>query len=195
MTVSFPRSVSNGLKFLLLIILPIALTSCTEVWWENPLSSVEEMVSDVRLPGAWGLNDPKTGSPAVMLFIGKSVDGWMSFCFWLYEEGKINKSFGKMFVSKIDRRTFLNVRLDWGDGNLTDFYHIVEYKLHEKKLWLYYPEGDFVKTALEGKEISGEMKEKGFLIHSSSEEIRDFIRRSSREKLFYSLLDQPLERN
>jgi hypothetical protein len=48
--------------FSLLLLLCVALTSCGEVVWENPLSGAEEKPGDTRLPGAWGIVDPKTGS-------------------------------------------------------------------------------------------------------------------------------------
>lgn len=160
---------AKNLAFPILLMVFLTLTSCTAVVWENPISPVEKSEGDRRLPGAWGANNPETGGNTEILWIGKPVDGWMSFAFLV--EGE--KGFGKMYVSKIDKRTFLNVRGVAENGNLSKGYLIVEYKIKKKRLGLYYPEGNFVKHAIEVKELSGvETEEDALAISSSSEEIQ-----------------------
>jgi hypothetical protein len=182
----------NKLIFPVLLIISIALTSCTVVEWENPISSVEETVGDVRLPGAWGLKNPETGTIRDTLFIGKPVDGWMSFCYWMETRNEIIEGFGKMFVSKIDRRTFLNFRMVDQEGKLSNSYGIVEYEVRKGKLQLYYPHGIYVKKARQDGWISAEdFGNEGLLIRGSSKETREFIKNSPRGRLFRTL-GQPL---
>jgi hypothetical protein len=179
--------------FSLLLLLCVALTSCDEVVWENPLSGAEETPGDTRLPGAWGIVDPKTGSKVEVLCIGKPVDGWMSFVAFSQADSQ-TKCFGKMRVSKSNRRTFLDIKIEEDNENRSGIYHILEYEINGRRLRLFYPaSGDFVEQAVEEGRISGEgIGEGGMLIHSSSREVWEFITKCQREKLFKRLDFEPI---
>ena len=94
--------------------------------------------------------------------IGKPVDGWMSFAFLV--EGE--KGFGKMYVSKIDKRTFLNFTIV-DDPWLSENYWFFEYEIKKNRLYVY------PFDAYEMLETS-----------ASSEEIQELIRKCPREELF-----------
>jgi hypothetical protein len=178
--------------FSLALLLPIftTLTSCSPIFWQNPVSPIKESVRDERLPGAWAFCDSRTSEKEVKLWIGKPVDGWMSFCTLLpnpFEHKLLFPFFGKMYVSRLEGRTFLNVTslTDGENFNVFSAYFILEYKIAKRKLWLYAIDRTSLTYAIEGKELSAEgTGEEGFLIHSSSKEIREFIKRYPKDQLF-----------
>ena len=175
---------NKGIFSYVVLITGLFLVSCTPVVWENPIAPVEETEGDPRLPGAWGKKAEE------LFWIGKPVDGWMSFAFVSDEK---NKNFGKMYATAFLGRTFLHIRMV-EDGALSPFYYIVEYEIRGKKLFLFLPDKEVVEKEFETKKRSQAIEKIGealLLVHASTDELRDFIQRSPKEKLFVNLLDQP----
>jgi hypothetical protein len=179
----------RGRLLLALICVVFGVFSCMNVEWKNPISPVGETEGDNRLPGAWRITDPETGKRMEVLWIGKSQDGWMNFA---AVSGAAEKVFGKMYVSRLNGRTFLNFKDVSMGKEFSVHYRILEYQVRTKKLWLYYPDEEVVERALEDNELSGEkIVNGGILVDSSSKQIREFIGAYPREKLFRTLLDKP----
>ncbi|MBN1104224.1 MAG: hypothetical protein JXL84_12475 [Deltaproteobacteria bacterium] len=167
----------------LVLALSLIVSSCTAVVWENPMVPVADAVGDVRLPGAW-----KTPDDDAFIYIGKSVEGWMSFACVPADPKEGDKPFfGKMFASRLGRRTFLNIRLlDW-DPDLSGFYLIAEYRLlGGGRLAVSIADSDFVKEEIGKNLLAAETREREdiFYISCESKHIREFVKRSPRERLF-----------
>jgi hypothetical protein len=161
----------------------LLLSSCTpSPVWVNPVKPAEEGSVDKRLAGAWG---QKTYP---VLFIGQAQDGWMSFAI----SGRDNpneKILGKMYVSKLEGRTFLNIRIH-SPWDFRDFYVIAEYRLGgDDHLFVALPNHEFVRKALEDKRLSGRVETDLYeseilVVASESPDIRTLIRESPKETLF-----------
>jgi hypothetical protein len=148
--------------------------------WENPISPVKQ--TDKRLAGAWG----QSGYP--VLFIGDSVDGWMSFVI----RGSGNseqKIFGRFYVTDLEGRKFLNVKI-YSPWDLSDFYFIAEYRIdNNRNLSVALPNHDFLRKAIKVKRLSGRIEENDsggetLVLSCDSSDIRAFIRDSPKESLF-----------
>jgi hypothetical protein len=167
---------------LFLALLTLLFTSCTVIVWQNPVYPVDGYLHDARLPGAWSAGKNETA------FIGAPVDGWMSFAY-VNKSADEQKLFGKMNVSKLDGRSFLNVKFHDPDGNI-DFeknYLIAEYRVKGKKLWIASVEPAFVNQAVERNELSGAISERDssiLVICAESNQVREFIRKTPEKLLF-----------
>jgi hypothetical protein len=156
-----------------MVVMLIILASCST--WNNPISAVDEDQIDRRLPGAWVSEDSKN-----KIYIGKPMSGWMNFVYYEEDDG----IFGKMYVSKIVERYFLNVQLcNLEENNSGCSYLIYEYKIEGEKATVFSPDDGFVDKAITNKQLIGESGD-GFSIYSGSEEIMEFIRTSPKEELF-----------
>jgi hypothetical protein len=167
---------------LFLALLPIILMSCTVIVWQNPVAPIDGSPDDVLLPGAWAAGKEE------MVYIGKPVDGWMSFVYVNASAGD-QKLFGKMYVSTLNVRRFLNVKYHDPDGNidLEENYLIAEYRVKGKKLWIASVEPAFVNQAVERYELSGAISERDSSIlvtRAESNQVREFIRNTPEKLLF-----------
>jgi hypothetical protein len=197
------RTMTKNLASLLVLMVLLSTSACTLVMWDNPISAVEQSKCDNRLPGAWEEVDLEKREAREVLWVGKPVDGWMSFAYLqrilgsqgtsTEEKVEENRIFGKAYVSRLAGRTFLNVStITFQNGSTIDEnekrlpFLILEYEIAHGRLNLYFPQEDFVKKAIESQHLraSAEESDKGLLIHCESKEIREFIRRSPREQLF-----------
>lgn len=161
----------------------LLLNSCApSPVWVHPIGRAEEGSVDRRLAGAWGQTDHP------VLFIGRSQDGWMSFAV----SGRGNadeKILGKMCVSKLNGRSFVNIRIH-SPWDLQDFYVIAEYRIdRDNHLFVALPNHEFVRKALESKRLSGRIEEnlsgsEVLVVTSDSHEIRAFILGSPKQDLF-----------
>ena len=180
---NFPtRHNSPNWAVLFLILLSITLNSCMVIVWQNPVTPVDRSAEDKLLPGAWSAGPKETA------YIGKPVDGWMGFVYVNASAGE-QKLFGKMYVSTLNGRRFLNVKYHDPDGNI-DFeknYLIAEYRVKGKKLWITSVEPACVKQALERSELSGAISERDssiLVIGAESNQVREFIRNTHEKLLF-----------
>jgi hypothetical protein len=167
---------------LFFLLLPIILTSCTVIVWQNPVTPVDESTKDVLLPGAWAAGKKEVA------YIGKPVDGWMSFAY-VNRSVKEEKLFGKMYVSKLEGRSFLNVKFHDRDGNrdFEDGYLVVEYRTNGKRLWVSPVDADLVKQAVDRNLVPGAISERDssiLVIRAESTQVREFIRNTPAELLF-----------
>jgi hypothetical protein len=181
-----------------LLMMSFTVTSCSIPAWENPISSVGESQADDRLPGAWEEVDLERGTRREMLWIGNPVDGWMSFAYLFsysitLDKVQDEKLFGKFYVSRLNGRTFLNVRMVGDNGSLSQAFLLIEYRIDKGRLWLYFPDAHLIKSAIDREELLGsaEGNDDGWLIHSESAQMREFIRKSGREKVFSIVTPQP----
>lgn len=167
--------------FSLSIILPVLLFSCApSPVWENPISPIKQ--TDQRLSGAWGRSNYAS------VFVGTPVDGWMSFVISDRDQSG-RKIFGSFYVSQVEGRRFLNVRIR-APWDLSDLYFIAEYRLDSNQnLFVALPNHDFVRKALEERRLSGRIEKSDnggeiLILSSDSSEIGAFIRESSKQELF-----------
>lgn len=94
----------SAFRLFLALAMGPSLCSCSVVFWDNPIAPLEESIHDPRIPGAWRI----PGKDAVV-YIGKPVDGWVSFAFFPdAPKGSKEPFFGKAYTSRVDGRTFLN---------------------------------------------------------------------------------------
>jgi hypothetical protein len=167
---------------LLLTLLSIVLTSCTVIVWQNPVSPLDERAGEALLPGAWSAQKNET------VYIGKPVDGWMSF---VYVNASVDEQrlFGKMYISRLNGRSFLNVKFHDPDGN-PDFengYLIAEYRTNGKKLWVSSVDDGLVKQAVDRNQVQGMVSERDssiLVIRAESAQVREFIRNNPAKLLF-----------
>ena len=159
----------------------LLLSSCApSPLWVNPVA--EERSVDSRLVGAWGQAD----YPVV--FIGRSQGGWMNFAVSGHGRSE-EKILGKMYVSKLDGRSFLNVKIQ-SPWDLQDYYVIAEYRLdREGRLFVALPNHEFVRKALKAKKLSGRIEENLYgsevlVVTSESPAIRALIHESPKQALF-----------
>jgi hypothetical protein len=167
---------------LFLALLTLLFTSCTAIVWQNPVYPVDGYLHDARLPGAWSTGKNETA------FIGKPVDGWMSFVYVNASAGD-QKLFGKMYVSKLNGRRFLNVKFHDPDGNrdFEDGYLVVEYRTNGKRLWVSPVDADLVKQAVDRNQVPGMISERDssiLVIRAESNQVREFIRNTPEKLLF-----------
>jgi hypothetical protein len=167
---------------LFLVLLPIILSSCTVILWQNPISEVDENTDQRLLPGAWSTGKNETA------FIGKPVEGWISFVYVNASAGD-QKLFGKMYVSKLNGRRFLNVKFHDPDGNrdFEDGYLVVEYRTNGKRLWISPVDADLVKQAVDRNQVPGMISERDssiLVIRAESNQVREFIRNTPEKLLF-----------
>jgi hypothetical protein len=150
--------------------------------WENPIAPADEGSVDKRLAGAWGQTDYP------VLFIGRALDGWMSFAVSGRDNPK-EKILGKMYVSNLDGRNFLNIKIH-SPWDLRDFYVIAEYRLdRDDHLFVALPNHEVVRKAMEEKKLSGRIEKNLYesevlVVTGESSEIRTFIHESPKETLF-----------
>jgi hypothetical protein len=177
------KSVISGKNALYLVAFILFLSSCApSPVWEKPLEPSQERSVDKRLAGAWG----QAGYP--VLFIAEPLEGWMSFVV----SGRGNpreKIMGKMYVSKLGGRSFLNIKIH-APWDLRSFYVIAEYRLdRDDHLFVALPNHEAVKKAVEAKRLSGRIDKdhdgtEVLVVTSESPEIRGFILESPKETLF-----------
>jgi len=161
----------------------LLLCSCApSPLWVNPVGSGAVHSADKRLAGAWGQKDYP------LLFIGQSIDGWMSFAI-SGRENPDEKILGKMYVSKMGERNFLNIKIH-SPWDLGDFYVIAEYRLDgNDRLFVALPNHEFVRKAVGEGRLSGRV-EKDFyesevlVVTGESSEIRTLIAESPKQTLF-----------
>jgi len=172
----------------------ISLCSCFDIW-ENPISDVKDSKIDERLIGTWiHKNDP---GDETMIHIYE-IDEHSVYVYAVTREGMCNPDHAEAHVSEMDGRTFMNWRTF--DCSTKEFsrYWILEYEFNgENEVSLYYTDYDFVKEAISDKRLSGNiidgdtMDVVGTLVVTApSPEIKEFIKNSPKEKLFYR--DDPL---
>jgi hypothetical protein len=186
---------SRNTFHLFVLVLGLTLSSCTTVVWDNPIVPLEQAAGDQRLPGAW-----RTPDNDAFIYIGKPLDGWMSFACVPADPKEGDKPFfGKVFASRLGSRTFLNIRLlDW-DPDLSGFYLIAEYRLlGRNRLAVSLADSDFVKESTGKNLLAAKTEEREDILYVScgSEVIREFVKRSPGEKLFpgISRTESPLIR-
>jgi hypothetical protein len=167
---------------LFFMLLPNVLTACTVIVWQNPVTPIDESAEDRLLPGAW------RATPKETVYIGKPVDGWMSVAF-VNRNAKEEKLFGKMYVSKLDGRSFLNIKCHDPEGNkdLEDGYLIAEYRTQGNRLWFSSVDAGFIEQAVERRELIATISEKDssvLVIVADPKETREFVRNAPTKKLF-----------
>jgi len=177
------RTVLRTNALLCLVASALLLTSCApSPLWVNPIEPAEKVSVDQRLAGAWGQADYP------VLFIGRSQDGGMSFAVSGHGRSE-EKILGKMYVSKLDGRSFLNIKIH-SPWDLQDLYVIAEYRLDRAdNLFVALPNHEAVRKAMEAKQLSGRIEEnlsgsEVLVVSSESPELRAFIRESPKETLF-----------
>ena len=175
-------------KLLFLILFPILLCSCPEVYCVNPVSDIQDAVLDEELVGTWVgcMKFPGEGGTAtapIYLHIGKMDAKRMKFISQLIYQGSIEEGSVIMHISKLDGRRFLNIRVFDRNVKPSYTYRIIEYEIKEKDtLLLRNANPDFVNNAICDQVLAGICH--GILVGSESSEIRKFIRNSPKDQLF-----------
>ena len=176
-------------KLLFLILFPILLCSCLEVYWVNPVSDIQNAVVDERLIGTWVgcvkiSENGKTEAFPFYLHIGKMDGKWMKVISqFIHPGGSTEEETNTMYISKLDGRRFMNMRKFNPNVTLSNRYWIMEYEMKEKDTFLLRLTNPFfVDNAIRNQALSGAGPD--VTVTSESAEIRKFIRNSPREQLF-----------
>ena len=171
---------------LFLILFPILLCSCLEVYWINPVSDIQHAVVDEELIGTWVgcvkiSEEGKTETTPLYLHIGKMDGKRMKLISQLVQSRSTEEGIDIMHTSRLDGRRFMNIKESTSKDELSDRYIIMEYEIKEKDTLLLRPTNpDFVDNAIRNQVLLGE----GTEVLSDSSEIREFIRNSPRDQLF-----------
>ena len=175
-------------KLLFLLLLPIILCSCLEVYWVNPVSDVQNAVVDERIIGTWFRSGKISSGGKIStysyLHIGKPDANSMEMICQFIEnqeiEGWINNT---MHISELDGRRFMNIRAVIPDLTLSNVFFIIEYEMKERdELLVRFANPDFVDNAIRSQVLLGAGPDVGVL--SDSSVIRQFIRNSQKDQLF-----------
>jgi hypothetical protein len=166
-------------RLLFLALIPFLLASCID-YWVNPISDIEDAQVDEDLIGTWASGDEQ---PEIFFHILDEGKNWMRFV-WVEKDDKPLQ--GRMYISWLDGRTFLNIKLhDPCQEGFAEKYLIAEYEISAKgSLVFRMPQSDFLKKAVEDKVLSAEMDGENLTILSSSSDIRAFIRKAPQNELF-----------
>lgn len=176
-------------KFLFMSIIPVLFTSCIIDWqglyWANPISGIQDAQVDDRLLGTWVMKNDKDG---VFLHIGRENKNWMGL---VYQESSELIFPCKMYVSRLNGRTFLNINLFAFDlKESREGYLIAEYEIKGRdKLMGYLPDPYFVRKAIEDKTLLGKIAPDTTITLADSSELIAFIRNSPKERLFSNILE------
>jgi len=166
-------------RLLFLVLIPFLLVSCID-FWVNPISDVEDAQVDEDLIGTWALGDEQ---PEVFFHILDEGKNWMRFV-WIEKDQEPIQ--GRMYISWLDGRTFLNIKLhDPCQEGFSGKYIIAEYEISANgSLVFRMPKTHVLQEAVENKTLSAETGEDGLIVLSDSSEIRAFIRNTPKNELF-----------
>ena len=165
-------------KFLPLLLIPVFLCSCIdEVYWTKPVSENQNAQVDKRLFGSWKLKDMK-----IYLHIYRGDKNSIRYIFQEFEGGSKSIS-GIMYISKLCKRMFLNIKLFNPDvKGVPEAYLIAEYEImRNDNLTMFFPHRDYIQEAIDDKMLSGEIGTSSsglIIIRSDSPEIKEFLRKS-----------------
>lgn len=176
----------------LMLALLISLCSC--VGWVNPISDVEDAKVDKRLIGTW-VPDPgnKTFRDVdITMYHIYEIDEHSLYVYMMPPMDPMNpdsacvKGYHTMHVSELEGRTFVNLKgYDCSTQEFSE-YLIFEYELNgENEVIFYIIDDGFVREAIRHERLSGNEEGEGVIVSATSQEIRDFIKVSPKEKLFY----------
>ena len=171
-------------RLLFLVLIPLLLVSCVE-YWANPISDIEDAAVDERLIGSWGIGDEE---PNLFFHILDERQNWMRFVWTEKDDEPIQ---GRMYISRLDGRTFLNIMLiDPCKRKSLRKYIIAEYEISAKgSLVFRMPQSNVLKKAVEDKILSADTGEHGLTILSDSSEVRAFIRNVPQSELFSDFME------
>jgi hypothetical protein len=171
-------------RLLLLALIPFLLASCID-YWANPISDIEDAQVDKDLIGTWALGDEQ---PEVFFHILDEHQNWMRFVWTERDDEPIQ---GRMYISWLDGRTFLNIVLiDPCKRKPLEKYIIAEYEISPSgSLILRMPQSDILKKAVEDKILSAETDGDNLTILSDSSEVRAFIRNAPQNELFSETME------
>lgn len=171
-------------RLLFLVLIPFLLVSCVD-YWVNPISDIEDAQVDEDLIGTWALGDEQ---PEVFFHILDEGKKWMRFVWAEKDDQPIQ---GRMYISWLDGRTFLNIILhDPCHEGFTDKYIIAEYEISAKgSLVFRLPKTQFLREAVENKILSAETGGDNLTILSNSSDIRAFIRNAPQNELFSETME------
>jgi len=167
-------------RFLALLFVPILLCSCIDRFI-NPISDPRMAQIDERLIGTWIVEVEKEKQ---FLHIGKGEKNTMLFIAQSQKTPEQIES-AKMFISRVDDRTFLNYEIPHDLASEYWGFLILEYEIESQDcLIIREINWDFVRKAVEDKRLSGEIEEDHVFVLAKSSEVRSFIKNSPKEKLF-----------
>jgi hypothetical protein len=140
---------------------------------------------DEDLIGTWALGDEE---PEVFFHILDEGKDWMRF---VWTEEADEPIHGRMYISRLDGRTFLNIKLlDPCKREFIEKYIIAEYEISAGGSLIFrMPHSDFLDKAVEDKILSAETSEDGLIVLSDSSEIRTFIRSAPQNELFSETME------
>lgn len=168
----------------LLLLIPFFLISCID-FWVNPISDIEEAQVDEDLIGTWALGDDE---PRVFFHILDEGKNCMRFV-WIQKDDEPIQ--GQMYISWLDGRTFLNIKLhDPCREGFAGKYIIAEYEISPSGSLIFrMPQSNVLRKAVEDKILSAETGEDGLTILSDSSEVRAFIRSAPQSELFSDFME------
>lgn len=172
----------------LMLALLMSLCSCLEFdIWVNPISDVQDAKVDKRLIGTWVSSENPKSKNMTHIY---EIDEHTVYLLHVNPADICEQEYDVAHTSEVDGRTFLNWRKF--DCSKKEFskYSIFEYEFNgENEVSFYATDDEFVEKAIQNKRLSGNVEET-MVVTATSPEIREFIKNSPKEKLFYR--DDPL---
>ena len=178
------KTILKNLSLMMAVL--ISLSSCLD-GWENPISDVQDAKVDKRLIGTWVFTDDSESKGKIHIY---EIDehSLYSYSYDPSSEQRCVLNYHEFRISEVDGRTFVNSRrFNCGTKEFSK-YDIDEYEFNGENEVIIYPiNEDFVEEAIRDKELPGEdvgNEYHNYVVTATSQEIREFIRNSPKEKLF-----------
>ena len=181
------KTILRNLSLMLAIL--ISLCSCFDIW-VNPISDVKDAKIDERLIGTWLRKNESDDETMIHIH---EIDQHSVYLYSVTPKSICDPNYVEAHVSEVDGRTFLNWRTF--DCSTKEFsrYWIIEYEFNgENEMTFYLTDYDFVREAIRNKRLSGKVINGDtidvvgtIVVTATSLEIKEFIKNSPKEELFY----------
>jgi len=172
---------------LFFIPLLLALSGCSFVTTQHPLSSAPEAVDRDKFEGAW-LSEEE------VVFIRFASNGVARLAGLDWQEDRFQMLQGEMIITGAKKGNYLSVRFE-EEGKWQNRYYLIQYKFTDQgDLLLWFPNEDIFAKAVEGGLLAGEVKPEAhhddIFITDAPGKVLHFLENPGPLRLFNT--DQPL---
>lgn len=179
-------------KVIFLLLLPILFSSCENVYWVNPVTDIGDSQVDKRLLGTWVCSDfSDFAHDYFIIHIGEGSGNWLSYVNQTKLGSRIYDDSGRMYVSKLGNRTFLNMKTNDPDFRLSSWvFVVVEYEMKDNDAMILRDVSyDFMENVVQEQTLPGKELDLDILVLADPSEIQAFILTSEKKKLFQVFLE------
>jgi len=154
------------MKKILFLALCFLLNAC--VFSTIPLSPFAPLPADDPLIGTWiKIEDNAKEKEINYLHIGNQGEGLQMVSVTLDSSGRIKNEPMQATSTTMNGQKYLSVLMPEEDKKL---YYILKYRVDGDTLTLWAPDFDFIKTAIEQKQIAGSAKSKSYTVEMSADQ-------------------------